>query len=49
MEKNIIKIIMVNETIRKPLVVYEDSFMLLAGHLLIVFYCLIFILGFLGM
>jgi hypothetical protein len=48
MEKNIIKTIMVNKTIRKSSVVHEDNFALLAGHLLIVFYCLIFILGFLG-
>jgi hypothetical protein len=49
MEINNSKIIVINDTIIKRPSVNGDIPMMFAGHLLIVFYCLIFILGFLGM
>jgi len=49
MEINNITMIVINGTIIKRWSVDGDTPMMFAGHLLIVFYCLIFILGFLGM
>jgi transketolase N-terminal domain/subunit len=49
MKVNNIKMINVNETMANRSSVDQDSFILFAGHLLIVFYCLFFIFGFLGM
>jgi hypothetical protein len=43
------KMLAINETITKKSTIDEDTQMIFAGHLLIVFYCLIFIFGFLGM
>ncbi|CAF0941958.1 unnamed protein product [Adineta steineri] len=45
---NTIKLFPTNETIFNKSSLHADTFVLFAGHLLIVFYCLIFILGFLG-
>jgi hypothetical protein len=41
--------IVTNETTTQKSSVDQDGLVIFAGHILIVFYCLIFILGFLGM
>ncbi len=46
---NNIKMIIINETIKKQSFVDGNTPIIFAGHLLIIFYCLIFIFGFLGM
>jgi len=46
---NNIKMIIINETIKKQSFIDENTPIIFAGHLLIIFYCLIFIFGFLGM
>ncbi|UJR20905.1 hypothetical protein I4U23_024014 [Adineta vaga] len=48
METKSSKNIIVNTTIINESIVHHDTFMLFAGHLLLIFYCLIFLLGLLG-
>ncbi|CAF3386393.1 unnamed protein product [Rotaria sp. Silwood1] len=48
MEMNNSKMMILNETITKKSFANQNIYIIFAGHLLIIFYCLIFIFGFLG-
>ncbi|CAF1563991.1 unnamed protein product, partial [Rotaria sordida] len=48
MEMNNSKMMILNETITRKSSSTHNIYIIFAGHLLIVFYCIIFILGFLG-